>query len=114
MNLISINAVIGDQRLNGNRAEISKAMQLLKDSEEFGKIVNVTTAVGLNHLGIEPRISIKPMLEFVENVMALAVELGYKIHEQEQGTRELEEIFGKSETAVAEGEEVPRVRSCGQ
>jgi len=123
MNLISIDAVLNDQRLNGNKAEISKAMQLLKRSQEFYRIVNATTNVGLNHLGVEPATHVKPMLEFVENVMALAIELGCKIHEQEIGTRELEAFFGTndiskavrvSENSSAEGEEVPRVRAGGQ
>jgi len=113
MTLTSIDAVINDQRLNGNKAEISKDMQVLKSSQEFSHMANVSTAVGLHHLGINPIANVKPMREFVENVMALAVELGYKIHEQEQGTRELEAYFGKSETAVAQGEEVPGVRYSG-
>ena len=111
MTLTSIDAVINDQRLNGNKAEVAKAMQLLKRSEEFFRLVNVSTAVGLNHLGINPITNVKPMLEFVENIMALAMDVGYRIHEQEISSRELEVFFGKDEAEKSQGEEVPRV--CG-
>jgi hypothetical protein len=96
MTLTSIDAVINDQRLNANKAEISKAMRLLKSSQEFSRLVNVTTAVGLSHLRMDPVMNVKSMLEFVENVMALAVDIGYNIHEQEFGARELETFFGST------------------
>ncbi len=123
MTLTSINAVINDERLNGNKAEIARAMQLLRCSHEFERLTNLSTSIGLTHLGLDPASNVSRMLEFVENVMALAVDIGYKIHKQEVGTRELEAFFGTTDEVAqgvrvdknlpAEGEEVPGVRHSG-
>jgi hypothetical protein len=98
MALTAIDAVLSDKRLNLDKTEVIKAMRLLKTSSEFARIANTATAIGLSHLGIDPKENVSLMLEFVENIMALSVDIGYNICNQEIGARELEAFFVSTDT----------------
>lgn len=89
----TIDTVISNDRRNIDRQQVMKTMQMIKKSEEFYKLVNATSALGLSYLELEPTDNVSAMIQFVENTMALALDIGYRTKEQEIGTAEMERMF---------------------